>query len=130
MNEFENNLKKALDEKTGALDAATLSRLRQAREKALDAPVPWWRALQARTFATVGPAGIISHGGRATAALSILVLLSMLLFMYMFVSSPGAESTETLEFLEILNLDADLELVEEMDFYHWLEEQTSGESNR
>ena len=131
MNEFEKNLKQALDDKAGKLDAATLSRLRRARESALDTPVPWWRSLSAHAGAVADLGGVLSHRpAPATAALSILALITALVFMYMFMASPGTGGSETLELMEILTLDADLELVEEMDFYHWLEEQAPGEAGQ
>jgi hypothetical protein len=127
MNEFEKELKQALDDRAGELDAATLSRLHRARENALDTPVPWWRSLQARAGATVEMGGVLSHHpAPAAMILGILALITLLILIPLFTSSPGTGSSETLELMEILILDADLELVEDMDFYHWLEEQAPG----
>ena len=128
MNEFERKLKDALDEKTAGLDASTLSRLRQAREQALDTPIPWWRTLHAG--ATVNLGGVLGrHAAPAAAALGLLVLVSLLMLSSLSNNNRMAENSD-LELLEIISMDADVELVEDLDFYHWLEEQASQDMNQ
>ncbi len=128
MNEFEKKLKDALEEKAAGLDASTLSRLRQAREQALDTPIPWWRSLHAG--ATVNLGGVLGrHAAPAAALLGVLVLISLLLLASLSNNS-GIADTSDLELLEIVSLDTDLELVEELDFYHWLEEQVPQDMNQ
>ncbi|BAO45175.1 DUF3619 family protein [Thiolapillus brandeum] len=132
MDKFEKTLKKALEDKARGMDAATVSRLRRARETALDTPLPWWRSIQARTGAAIDLGGVLSHnpGPTAAAALGILILITMLAFTYLFSNGSTNPGPDTLELMEIISLDADLDLVEDMDFYHWLEVQASGDSER
>lgn len=101
----------ALDERTAALDGATLSRLTQARhhavEAASDRPRANWLGLRI--------AG-------ATAAVAAIALTALL----MQGEAPPRAQELTLADLELLELDADLELVEEAEFYLWLEEAQEG----
>jgi len=113
MDKFEKTLKQALEDKARGMDAATLSRLRRARETALDTPLPWWRSIQARTGATIDLGGVLSHNPGPTAAtLGILILITVLAFTYLFNHRSTIKDTDTLELMEIISLDADLDLVE------------------
>ncbi|WP_456447187.1 DUF3619 family protein [Thiolapillus sp.] len=131
MDEFEKKLKQALDNKARGMDAATLSRLRRARETALDTPLPWWRSIQAHAGVSIDLGGVLSHHpAPAALALGVLVLVTLLMLFPMFTGSSGSTTPDTLELLEIISLDTDLDLVQEMDFYRWLEEQAPGESGQ
>ena len=110
MQSFDDKLKQALDDKTASLGAATLSRLHRARIQALETPTPWWRQPAAYAGATA----------------SIAVMMA-----YVLLSRPDADhgpvqpaiSSDAVEVLEIINLEVDLDLVEDLDFYRWLAQQ-------
>lgn len=131
MDNFEEKLKQALDEKADALDASTLSRLHRARMQALEATPPWWRRLAAYNSVTIRlEEALTSHPATVAAAVVAMALSVFLLLPYISGSNefPGVASTETLDVMEIMALDVDLELVEDMDFYHWLEGQLDKET--
>ena len=93
-----------LDASSESLDAATLSKLRQARQRAL-APVKkpgatWWL-----------PAG-------AATAASVVAITTF----WIGVMAPQAR-VHGLEDLEILVAADNTELYEQLDFYDWLESQ-------
>lgn len=97
----------ALDNQVDRLDATTLSRLTQARHRALaaaaegaDARMPRWWALGAT-------------GAAAGAALLLWQLAGQ---------DPLPVDSVLAEF-EVEELGEDLDLVEELEFYHWLEQQ-------
>jgi hypothetical protein len=92
----------ALDSKAAALDAATLSRLNQARHQAIatrhrDARDNRWFGLGAATAAVL--AGVVAIG----------------------LLSPGDGPADGIEFSSIDLLTEDTELVEELDFFLWLD---------
>ncbi len=123
MNDIERKLKERLDDKAAGLDAHTLSRLRQAREQALTASRPWWRSLHAG--ATVNLGGVLGRHPVSLVALATLLMFCVLL-LGTLANKGGMNEAGNLEMLEIMSLDTDLELVEELDFYHWLEKQGPG----
>jgi hypothetical protein len=107
--EFERRTKRLFDESVASLDAATRSRLTQARH----------RALEERPSARAGlrwslvPAGAVA----ATAAVAWFVVWQ---------GPPATDSVQTtsLNDLEILLGEEDIEMLdEELEFYGWLEEQ-------
>ena len=107
--EFERQSKRLFDESVAGLDAATRSRLTQARHRALAERAP---AAQSWRWSLV-PAGTLA----ATA-----------LAVWFMVGQPpttvASLPTDSLSDLEILLAEEDLELLdEEIDFYGWLEEQ-------
>lgn len=99
----------ALDERARDLDGATLSRLSQARAKAM-AQHPSQKQRWLHT-AWIGSAGI------ATAALVAVLLFQRLPPDGLEALDPSGEA------IEIATLDVDLEVIEELDFYEWLSEQ-------
>ena len=108
--DFEQRTKRAFDGSVAALDAATRSRLTQARHRALEELASQrdrgWRS-------SLLPAGAVA----ATA------LLAVLLVWQPTVDTPVVQ-TEQLGDLEILLGEEDLEMLdEEIEFYGWLEEQ-------
>jgi len=110
MKAFEKQLKQALDNKAAALDAATLSRLHRARVQALETKPHWWQTQAALGIATASIIGV-----------AVWVLLSS---TFLDRNLPvQTVSNESVEAIEIMSLDDDLDLVEEMDFYVWLTEQ-------
>lgn len=107
--DFERRAKRTFDASVGAVDAATRSRLTQARYRALDeAARPSRRWLQ-----MLAPAGV-------TAGLA---------FAWLFVwpaPPPVSDVVQgaSLGDLELLLSEEDLEMLdEELEFYGWLEEQ-------
>lgn len=107
---FERRTKRVFDDSVAALDAATRSKLTQARYRALEEPQSArdhaWRS-------SLVPAGTVA----ATALVAFLVVWQL---------TPPAPvpQTTSLNDLEILLGEEDLEMLdEEIEFYGWLEEQ-------
>ncbi|MCW8944638.1 MAG: DUF3619 family protein [Sedimenticola sp.] len=98
---FEQQLASALDKSVDNLDELTCSRLAAARKRALSKTEPkWYWSL---------PTGL------ATAATTVLVVT-------LWVTSPGDQLPDTpLDDLELLTTTDSLELLEELEFYQWLE---------
>ena len=131
MNELEQQIKQALDEKLHDLDASSLSRLRRAREKALDQPLPWWRTVRARMPVLAGPSGVLYMPSNAWLGLAAgVMLLSVLLLGRGWFSASLDPMHPSSDMLEIMTLDVDLELIENIEFYDWLEQQMSVEADR
>ena len=107
---FERKTKRVFDESVAGLDAATRSRLTQARYRALEERKPTTRS-RGWGF-TLVPAGTLA----ATA----------LLALFLVVQRPGDDALQgtSVDDLEILLAEEDLEMLDEdLDFYGWLEEQ-------
>ena len=109
---FEQRTKRAFDDSVAALDAATLSRLTQARYRALEELKP---ARRRGWQWSLVPAGTLA----ATALVAWLTVWQ---------APPATEDSglqaESLSDLELLLAEEDLEMLdEELDFYGWLEEQ-------
>ena len=102
--------KGALDESVDALDGATLSRLNRARQAALDSSRP-------RAFR---PAFL---GAGAAAALSAVLVLALTLHPGdpARVSTAGADAAAD---FEMLSSQDTLDLVEDQEFYAWLDAQS------
>ena len=107
--DFERRTKRVFDDSVAALDAATRSRLTQARHRALEE-----RASRDRGWRwSLVPAGTVA----ATALVAWLVVWQ---------SPPANDAVQAapLSDLEILLGEEDLEMLdEELEFYGWLEEQ-------
>ena len=107
---LEDAIRNALDARARDLDGATLSRLRQARAHAVEQasrPTLW----------------------RQPGWLGALGLAGAVLFAVLLRPETGHPPTETYDsdvLLEIATLDADLELVEEPEFFEWLGEHPLG----
>ena len=131
MNELEQQIKQVLDEKIHALDASSLSRLRQAREKALDQPLPWWRTVSARMPVLAGPSDVLYAPSNAWLGLAAgAVLLGVLLLSQGWFSQSLDSMHPSSDMLEIMTLDVDLELIENIEFYDWLEQQAQLEADQ
>jgi len=106
-----NDIRSALDEGAAGLDAATRMRLARARATALAAHPPSTgrrRVSLQRWMVTFG-------GAAATAALAIALLWQ---------EPPGAlplSAPEQIVEFEMLTTADGLELIEDLDFYRWLE---------
>ena len=108
--DFEKRTKRAFDDSVAAVDAATRSRLTQARHRALEEMSAHrdrgWRS-------SLLPAGAVA----ATALLAVLLVWQPTV-------DTAVVQTEQLSDLEILLGEEDLEMLdEEIEFYGWLEEQ-------
>ena len=107
--DFERRTKRVFDDSVAGLDAATRSRLTQARYRALEER----RAVSARSSRWLLPTGSI-------AATALVVSLAV------WLGAPPADTVQqtALGDLEILLGEEDLEMLdEELEFYGWLEEQ-------
>jgi len=110
---FEEHTKRVFDESVAALDAATRSRLTQARHRALE-----------------GRASARSRGWQWSPLAPVGTLAAAALVVWLTIGQPPpvADDTRlqvaTLGDLELLLAEEDLEMLdEELDFYGWLEEQ-------
>ena len=112
--DLEGRIRRALDEKAEGLDAATLSRLRQARERAL-----------ARRPGIPGrlawPGGGAARWAGALAGVALLVVGWMVWRQATERALPVAGDD-----LEVLASAEDLRLYQELDFYLWLERERKG----
>lgn len=106
---FERETKRVFDESVAGLDAATRSRLTQARYRALEERRP--KRSRGWGF-TLIPAGTLA----ATALLAWFLVTPPV--------DPGLQLTSSVDDLEILLAEEDLEMLgEDLEFYGWLEEQ-------
>ena len=118
ISEFERRTKRLFDDSVASLDAATRSRLTQARH----------RALEQRPSAR--------HGWRWSLVPAGTLAATALVAWFIVGQGPpviDSVSTATLGDLEILLGEEDIEMLdEELEFYGWLEEQpefaTAGDS--
>ncbi len=94
-----------LDERLEELDEETLARLHAARRSALD-------ALDTRRH------GWMTVGGWAAAAASLLLVVSL-----WDGGERMPESPDVFEDLELLSTKEDMEFIEDLDFYLWLEDE-------
>ena len=110
---LERRAKQLFDESVDGLDAASLSRLNQARQK----------ALEASTRRTPSLARWAPVGGLATAA-----AVALLLIQSPATIEPPADAG-AVEF-EILLSDDNLDMLENLEFYDWIDlaEDGSGDS--
>ena len=111
-------IRRHLDEQADGLDGATLSRLAQARSRALEAasraPRPWWHALwpgRTRGRDWLLPAGALASIVATAVALSLMV------------AEPGNGRAREVEDLELLTAGEEIELYENLEFYQWLQDR-------
>jgi hypothetical protein len=103
--------KRTFDRSTQEIDAATRSRLTQARVRALE------ELASGKRFAWTWRASMLPAGAAATAAIAAWLVL-----MHGNVGSPP-QLVNNFGDLEMLLGEEELEMIEELDFYAWLEEQ-------
>ncbi len=115
---LEQRLRQALDREAEGLDGATLSRLRQARQQALDhAGGSGWQIWFA------GGPGI----GRVIGALAGIVTLAFGLMVWQ--QWQEREVPMVADDLEVLAGSDDLMFYRQLDFYLWLERQQEAEES-
>lgn len=110
--EFERRTREVFDREVAGLDAATRSKLNRARQRALtelDRPAPWLLR--------------IPMPQAAAASIAVAAIVGVLLMR-----SGVAPEDVPLDFaaatdIEILLAEDDMEFLEEIEFYAWLEEQ-------
>jgi hypothetical protein len=96
-----NGIKRSFDESVDALDAATLSRIRQARSRVLEKS-----AARSKDYIYWIPAG-------ALASLCMVYLLYGLI---------PKNSTQDQTFIDEIDIISELDLYENLEFYEWLEQ--------
>ena len=106
---FEKRAKQLFDDSVDGLDAATLSRLNQARHAAIEASPRRWPPLV--RWAPVG--------GLATAA-----AVALLLFQSPAVIEPPVDAS-TVD-MEILLSEDNLDMLEDLEFYEWIDLADAG----
>lgn len=107
--DFLKQTKKTLDDSVESLDAATLSKLNQARQKALDSK------RHSNFFS-----GALPASGFAMITIAILVGW---LWYNQTPENHLNDLANNYEDIEILTSDTELELLEDMDFVSWLMEE-------
>jgi len=111
-NDIEERIRQALDSRVGQLDTDTLSRLRQARYRALG---------QARPSPRKGNLAHI-HWGTAVATAGLLLALGLTVWF----RSGGSPDTPSPEELEMMANTETLLLYKDLDFYLWLQQRDKG----
>ncbi len=107
-NKLETNIRQSLDESVDALDANTLSKIRQVRAQAVakaDFRHKNWLLNKQGIFV----------GGLATACVMVFAVMILL-------KSPAPMQAVPVDDIELISSSDDLELFEDLEFYEWLEE--------
>ena len=101
---FNTNIKQSLDDSVDALDANTLSKIRQVRAEAID------RAKHRH----VNWSGLLV-GGLATTCVMVIAVVVLLN------SSTSMQTVPAVD-IELISSSDNLEFYEDLEFYEWLEE--------
>ena len=109
--EFEERTKLLFDESVAALDGETRSKLTRARYRALEELKPGRQPIWARALLPVGAAA-------AVATLTVMLWQGQI----SAVDDAGFDVAAVTD-LEILLSEEELDMIEELEFYAWLEEQ-------
>lgn len=109
--DFEEHTKRLFDESVAALDGETRSKLTQARYRALEELKPRRQAKWARALVPVGAAAVVAT-------------LTVMLWQGQIPSvDDGDFDVAAVTDIEILLSEEELDMIEELEFYAWLEEQ-------
>ncbi len=109
--DFEERTKLLFDESVAALDGQTRSKLTQARYRALEELTERTRPAWSRSWLPAGVAAAVA-------------LLSLTLWQgQMGPSTQGGFDVAAVTDLELLLGEEELDMIEELEFYAWLEEQ-------
>ena len=109
--EFIKSIKTVLDESTENLDATTRSRLTTARYQALA------KRDKKRTW----------FSGRVPAGAAYASFVAVMLIFTIWSNNSELENPSMMEDLELLSSNESFELLEELDFYEWLDLQDDGQ---
>ncbi len=109
---FEDKAKQALDEQAESTDPEILARLRTARREAVAEIATRSQPAQTRWWGVPAPA----------LAFATLLLVSAAVF---FTTGKDHAPLSTIEDLELLASNPNLEFYEDLDFYDWLAEEDS-----
>jgi hypothetical protein len=115
---FEERSKALFDASVGELDAATRSRLTRARGRALEELA----TSSAARWPGVWKSPLLPAGAVAAAVLAALLVVTLRS------TDPQPVEVAALADLELLLGEEDLEMIEELEFYAWLEEQPEFEA--
>ena len=103
--ELNKNIKQSLDDSVDALDANTLSKIRQVRSQAMERvgtrKINTWQGFLV--------------GGLATTSVMVLAVVLLL-------NSPTSVEPLPVDDIEFISSSDNLEILEEFEFYEWLEE--------
>ena len=111
--EFERRTKAVFRESVDGLDAATRSRLAQAR----------YRALEELRQPTLMPSWVTANYRAVTAAIVVGVLAGWLMITGNQPPQTDLQMLAAADDIEFLFESEELEMLEELEFYAWLEEQ-------
>lgn len=106
--EFLQHSRKLLDESVDSLDAATLSRLNQARQKALNT--------RRASFFLATPTGVVF-------ASFVVAAVVVLLWTALPQQQLQQQLAQQYEDIDMLTADAELDLLEDLEFVSWLVEE-------
>jgi hypothetical protein len=111
--EFLGHSRKLLDDSVDSLDASTLSRLNQARQKALNS-----RSMDTRrsNFFLTAPAGAVFTS-------FVVAAVVVLLWTALPQQQPQPQLAQQYEDIEMLTADAEFDLLEDLEFVSWLVEE-------
>lgn len=112
---FINNAKTALDSSTEQLSPEIKDKLYQARRAALNPPTAEQKSIWAQTF----------QKPWSLALASVVLVVAVLLPNHFKEQSHPEFEQLTIETLELLGSEEELELYEDLDFIVWLAEQNS-----
>lgn len=110
--QFISRIKESLDESVESLDAATCSRLSNVRAAALQG--------QRR-----GTRWLLPAGGVAVATLAVALLFYITPLSQRFGTEQYWDSVEVMQDIEMLSSVDDIEMIENLEFYYWLDEEGS-----
>ena len=109
--DFEEQTKRLFDESVAALDGETRSKLTQARYRALEEMKPRRQTVWTRALVPVGVAAAVA-------------MLTITLWQGQIPSADDGDfDVAAVTDLEILLSEEELDMIEELEFYAWLEEQ-------
>ena len=102
--EMNTNIRQALDESADALDANTLSKIRQIRAQAVEKAA-------GKSFNWFG----VMSGALATTCVIVFAVMVL-------IKTPTTMQSVPVDDLELISSSDSLELYEDLEFYEWLEE--------
>ncbi len=118
--QLERRARQLFDESVATLDARTLSHLNQARHTAIEA---------AHKQRVVMPRWLIPAGSMAALMLSAVVTFQYLkVYSHSDSRDTGTQTVTAMEDMEIIASNEELDLLQDVDFYEWLDTADAAES--